>query len=61
MATIYVSDMSDDDVVYELELRGFPEELTKPLRDYVNQPVPCWSRLAAWNAAVKRESEAPHA
>jgi hypothetical protein len=46
---------TDDDLVYELEIRGFPEELTKPLREFLSQPVADEVRLIAWCHAEQME------
>ena len=45
--------VTDGELVYELEIRGFPEELTKPLRDFLSQPVADRNRLEAWNRSVE--------
>lgn len=40
--------IEDEVLVQELELRGFPEELTKPLRDFLRQPIATPWALREW-------------
>lgn len=47
-----IAEMSDEDLLWELECRGYPEELLKPLRDFVRQPVPDRVRLALWERSA---------
>lgn len=45
-----LSAATDEMLIWELEIRGFPEELVQPLRDFVRQPTPSYARLAVWMA-----------
>jgi hypothetical protein len=45
-----------EDVVWALECLGFPKELTKPLRDFLSQPVADYAHLAVWQRNAEAEA-----
>lgn len=38
----------DEDILRELEIRGIPEEVLKPFKEYLAQPVPDYEMLETW-------------
>ncbi len=40
--------ISEQDVLYQLEVTGYPEEVLAPLKAYCAQPVVTRNRLFAW-------------
>jgi hypothetical protein len=48
MQMMCLSVIEDEVLVRELGIRGFPEELTKPLRDFLRQPIATPWALREW-------------